>query len=75
MGLLGLFYNLYHVGFLVSQRHLVAHNLVFHGVLQRCVKQHLNALSLNEAHLNDALTEAAMAVHLHDDALLTCFQF
>ena len=63
------------LGLLAAQRHLVAHQTVFHWVLQRCVQQHLHALSLHKAHLDDALAEAAVALHLYDDAALARFQF
>ncbi len=63
------------VGLLVAQAHLVAHQLVLHGILQRGVQQHLHFLALDESHLDDPLAESTMPQHLHDDALLACLQF
>ena len=68
-------HHLYHRCLLVAQRHLIAHQLVFHRVLQRCVEQHLHGLALDESHLNDALAESSATAHLHDDTTLACLQF
>ena len=59
----------------MPQTHLVAHQLVFDGVLQRGIQQHFYLLALDEAHLDDALAESAVAQHLHDDALFASLQF
>jgi len=64
-----------HLGLLASQRDFVAENLVFDRVLEGCVQDDLHGLSLDEAHLDDALAESAVAQHLHDDALLAGMQF
>ena len=69
---LGRRHHLYHGRLMVPQRHLVAHNLVLHRVLQRGIQQYLHLLSLDEAHLNDALAEASVSCHLDNDPLLAC---
>ena len=63
VGLVRLFlgYHLNHFCLLPTQRHLVAHELVLHGVLQRGVEQHLYRLALDEAHLDDSLAESAVS--------------
>ena len=53
--------DLDHICLLMAERHLVAHQLVFYRVLQRCVQQHLNLFTFHETHLNDALTETTVA--------------
>ena len=63
------------LGLLAAQAHLVAHQLVLHGIVQRGVEQHLHEFSPHEAHLNDALAEATVPVNLHDDTMLTSLQF
>ena len=55
----------------MPQRHLVAHEFIDDGILERCVLQHLYLLTLDEAHLDDALAEATVTQHLHNDTLLT----
>ena len=45
----------------MSQRHLVAHQFIDDGVLKRGVLQHLDLLALDEAHLDDALSETTVA--------------
>ena len=64
--------NLYHVGLLVAERHLITHNLVFHGVLQWGVEQHLHHLTLDESHLDNTLAESTMSEHLYDNSFFTC---
>lgn len=58
--------HLHHVGLAAPQRDVVTHDLVFDGVLQRCIEQHLDALPPHEAHLHDSATEAAVTVHLEN---------
>ena len=67
-------HHLNHLGFLMAQRHLVAHHLIFNRVLQRRIKQYLDGLSLHEAHLHDTLAEAAVPLHLDYHACFTCLQ-
>ena len=59
----------------VAQADLIAHKTILDGVLQRSVEEHLDALAPDEPHLDDALAETAVAVHLDDDALFACLQF
>ena len=68
-------HHFYHIRLAMPQRHLVAHYLIFHGVLQRGVEQHLRSLSFYKTHFNDALAKATMASHLDDDTALARFQF
>ena len=75
VGLLGIFYNLNHVGLLMSERHLVAHDFILDRVLQRRIEQHLDGLSLDKSHLDDTLAEAAVSRHLDDDTPLASLQF
>ena len=49
------------VGFAVSERHLVTHNLVFHWVLEWGVKEYIYLLALDESHLDDSLSEATVS--------------
>ena len=58
--------HLHHVGLAAPQRDVVTHDLVFDGVLQRCIEQHLDALPPHESHLHDSATEAAVTVHLEN---------
>ena len=67
--------DLDHLSLLPAKRHLIAHDFVFHRVLQRGIEQHLHHLTLHEAHLNDALPESTTAHHLYDDSLFACLQF
>ena len=67
--------DLYQLCLLPAQTHLIAEKVVFHGVLQRGVKQHLHGLSFHEAHLDDALAEATMAMYLHYDTFVASIQF
>ena len=67
--------NFYHLGLLPAQRDFVAHDFIFHGVLQRSIQQHFHLLSLHETHFDDALAESAVARHLYDDGLLASLQF
>ena len=67
--------NLDHLGLVMAERHLVAHQLVFHRVAERGVEQHFDDLALDKSHLDNALSETAMAQDLDDDTALTCFQF
>ena len=60
---------------LMAQRHLVAHHLIFHRILQRGIHQHLHRFSLHKAHLDDALAETTVAQHFDDDTFFACFQF
>jgi hypothetical protein len=64
--------DLYHLGLGVPQAHLIAHDLVFHGIFERGVEQHLDLLALDESHLDNALAKASMTRHLDDDAALAC---
>ena len=63
------------VGLTVAQANLVAHHLVFHGVLERRVEQHVHLLALDESHLDNTLAEATMAADADDDSLLSCLEF
>ena len=67
--------HVYHAGLAASQRHFVAHYLIFHGVLQRCVEHHLHRLPLDEPHLYDAFAEAAVARYFLYSCLLASLQF
>ena len=66
---------LYLLCLLAAQAHLVAHHPVLDRVLQGCAQQHIHLLSLDKAHLNDALTEATVTFHLDDIGLVACLQF
>ena len=66
--------DLNHLRFLMAQADLVAHQLVFHGVLQWGVEQHLHFLAADEAHLDDALAESAVPLYFYDDAFFTCLK-
>ena len=66
-------YHFYHFRLMVPQTYLIAHQLVLHGILQRCIQQHLHLLALDKAHLNDTLAEATMPQHLDNDSFLACF--
>ena len=66
--------NLYHLCFLATQTDLIAHHLILHWVLQRSVQQHLHLLTPDKAHLNDALTESTVSLHLHNDTVITSLQ-
>ena len=68
-------HHLYLFGFTVAQRNLISHDFVFHGILQRCVEQHLHGLALDESHLDDALAETAVSRHFHDDTPFAGFEF
>ena len=63
-------HDLYLLSLLMAQRDLVAHQFVFHRVLQRGIEKHLHSLAFHKAHLDDALAEASVAEHLDDDATL-----
>ena len=63
-------YNLNVISFGASQRHLVTHNLVFHGVLEWGVEQYVNALALDEPHLNNSFPETSVAFHFYYYATL-----
>ena len=67
--------DFYHLGLLPAEGNLVPHHLIFNRVLQRGVEQHLHRLPLDEAHLHDALAEAAVAQHLDYNAFLACAKF
>ena len=58
-----------------TQRHLVAHEAVFHRVVKGRVEQRLNRLAAYESHFHNAFAEAAVAQHLHNHAFLACLQF
>ena len=45
----------------VAQRDLVAHDLVFHRILQRSIQQYFYQFALDKAHLDDSLTETTVA--------------
>ena len=64
-----------HIGLLMAERYFIAHQFVFHGILQGRVQKHLYLLALDESHLDDALTEATMAMYLYDYAAFACLQF
>ena len=66
-GGLRLGYHLNHVGLLMSQRHLVAHNLVLDGIVKRRIEQYFYRLAFDESHLDDTLTESTVSRHLDDD--------
>ena len=57
------------VGLLPPQRNLVAYYFILYGVLQRRVEHHLHPLSVDKAHLGQALLETAAPVQLDDDAV------
>ena len=69
---LGKGYDFYQFCFAVAERNLVAHDLIFHGILQRGIQQDLNGLAFDEAHFHDALAKAPVAEHFHDDAFFSC---
>ena len=71
---LGLFgrYDFDHIGLFVSERHFIAHNLIFYRVLQWGIEQHLHHLSLDESHFNDTFSESTMSEHLYDNSLFPC---
>ncbi len=56
---------------LPPEGYFVADNLVFDGVPERGVEDDPHFLSVDEPHLYQAFTEAAMSVHTHDDRFLT----
>ena len=62
------------LGLLTSQADLVAHDLVFHGVLQGSTLQHVHALPLDKAHFNDTLAEASVSLHLNNIRLVASLQ-
>ena len=59
----------------MAQRHLVAHEFVFHGILQGRVQEYFHFLALDESHLDDAFTESAMTLYLYNDTAFACLQF
>jgi aspartate/methionine/tyrosine aminotransferase len=65
----------------VAERNFIAHDLVFHWVLEWGVKEYIYLLALDESHLNDSLAEATVARLPIDDAdkfcawLLSDFEF
>ena len=63
--------HLYHVCLFMAQRHLVAHDAVFHGVLQRSIEQYLHLLSLDKSHFHDAFAETTVSEHFHNDAVFS----
>jgi hypothetical protein len=65
-------HHLNEVGLAMAQTHLVTHNLVFHGVSEGSVEQHLYLLAFDKAHLDNSFAEASMAGYFDDDAALAC---
>ena len=63
------------IGLLTTQTHLVAHDLVFDGVLQWRTQQHIDALALDKAHLDNALAEATVSLYLNNIGLVARIQF
>ena len=61
------------VSLLTTQTDLVAHDLVFDRVLQRCTLQHFDTLALNKAHLDNALAEATLSLYLNNIGLVASF--
>ena len=59
----------------MTERHLVAHQFILHGILERCIEQHLYLFTLDEAHLDDALAESTMTQYLDNNTFLTSLQF
>ena len=53
--------DFYLVGFRMAEGDFIAHDAVFHGILQGSVQQNLNFLALDESHLDDALAETSVA--------------
>ena len=58
-----------------TKRHLITYYLIFDRIPERGIQDHLDLVALHETHFNYPFTEASMAVHLHDDTTLPCFQF
>ncbi len=71
-GFAGLFlrHHLNLPGLFAAERYFIADNFVFDGVLERGVEDHAHGLPLDEAHLNQALTETPVTVHPHNHGLL-----
>ncbi len=54
----------------MAQGHLIAHHLIFDGVLQWGIEKHLYGFPLYESHFDNALAEAAVTQHFDDNAAL-----
>ena len=67
--------HFYHLGFLTAQTDLIAHDLVFHRVLQRGTQQHLHFLAFDEAHFHNTLAETAVSLYFDDIGPVACLQF
>ena len=67
--------HLNHLGFLTAQADLIAHHLIFYGVLQGSIEQYLNHFSLDKSHLHNALAEAAVTFYFDYCGLFTCMEF
>ena len=63
------------VSLLMAQTYFVAHQFVFHRILQGSVQEYLYLLTLDESHLDDTLAESTMTLHLDNNATFACFQF
>ena len=72
-GLAGLLFgnDLNLAGFFPPQGYLVADDFVFNGILERCVQHHPYFLTLDEAHLDEALAETAVSMDADNDRFLT----
>ena len=53
--------DFYLVGLRMAEGDFIAHDAVFHGILQGSIQQNLNFLALDESHLDDALAETSVA--------------
>ena len=63
--------HLNHARLFPSEGNSVADDFVFDRIPERRVQHHPYFLTLDEAHLDEALAETAVSVHAHNDRLLT----
>lgn len=48
----------------LAETHLIAHQLIFDGIMERSVEKYLNLLSADKAHLDEAFAEGPVAQYL-----------
>ncbi len=59
-------------GLAMAEAHLITHDAILDRVLERGVEQHVDFLTFDEAHLDDALAKATMTINLYNNTLLSC---